>query len=115
MVMSTCPVFCILCHVPCTVNHLHTPLLYHSRYSDIISGKFKSGYNNMGIIEVDMFSPDVDNPHHPVAESFKDLLSEVAEQYDCTLLTFDVDRGVVSFSFDNEELMADIIRILRME
>lgn len=69
----------------------------------------------MGIIEVDMFSSDVNNPQHPVAESFKDLLTEVAEQYDCTLLTFDVQRGVVSFSFDNEELMADIIRILRKE
>ena len=69
----------------------------------------------MGIIEVDMFSSDVNSPQHPVAESFKELLTEVAEQYDCTLLTFDVQRGVVSFSFDNDELMADIIRILRME
>jgi hypothetical protein len=69
----------------------------------------------MGIIEVDMFSPDVTGTQHPVAESFRDLLTEVAEQFDCNLLTFDVRKGVVSFSFDNEELMADIIRTLRME
>ena len=69
----------------------------------------------MGIIEIDMFSSNVNNPQHPVAESFKDLLSEVAEQYECTLLTFDVHRGVVSFSFDNDELMANIIKILRTD
>ena len=69
----------------------------------------------MGIIEIDMFSPDVTGSQHPVAESFRDLLTEVAEQYDSNLLTFDVHKGVVSFSFDNEELMADIIKILRMD
>ena len=69
----------------------------------------------MGVIEVDMFSPDVTGSQHPVAESFRDLLTEVAEQYDCNLLTFEVNKGVVSFSFDNEELMADIIKILRMD
>lgn len=66
----------------------------------------------MGIIEVDMFSKDVDDPKHPVAESFRDLLTEVAEQYSCNLESFDVKRGVVSFSFDSDELMADIIKIL---
>lgn len=69
----------------------------------------------MGVIEVDMFSPDVNNNQHPVAESFKELLVDVAEQYGCNLLTFQVQRGVVSFSFDNDTLMADIIKILRMD
>ncbi len=68
--------------------------------------------SDMGIIEVDMFSKDVDDPKHPVAESFRDLLNEVAEQYSCSLESFDVKRGVVSFSFDSDELMADIIKIL---
>jgi hypothetical protein len=67
----------------------------------------------MGVIEVDMFSNDVDSAEHPTAESFKDLLKEVAEQYDCNLMTFDVRMGVVSFSFDNDELMADILKILQ--
>jgi hypothetical protein len=69
----------------------------------------------MGIIEVDMFSKDVDDAQHPVAESFRELLTEVAEQYCCNLESFEVNRGVVSFSFDNEELMADIIKILHLE
>jgi hypothetical protein len=69
----------------------------------------------MGIIEVDMFSKDVTGTQHPVAESFRDLLTEVAEQYECNLLTFEVNKGVVSFSFDNEVLMADIIKILQLD
>lgn len=69
----------------------------------------------MGIIEVDMFSSDVNTPSHPVAESFRELLTEVAEQYACSLLSFEVEKGVVSFEFDNDELMADIIKILHME
>ena len=69
----------------------------------------------MGIIEIDMFSPDVTGSQHPVAESFRELLAEVAEQYECNLLTFEVHKGVVSFSFDNEELMSDIIKILRVD
>ena len=69
----------------------------------------------MGIIEVDMFSRDVNDPQHPVAESFQELLVEVAEQYGCSLLSFSVNRGVVSFSFDNDELMANIIKILQID
>ena len=67
----------------------------------------------MGIIEIEMFSEDVDSPEHPVAESFRELLEEVAEQYDCQLTSFDVQGGMVSFSFDNDELIAEILRILR--
>lgn len=69
----------------------------------------------MGIIEVDMFDREVNDPQHPVAESFQELLVEVAEQYGCNLLSFSINRGVVSFSFDNDELMADIIKILKIE
>jgi hypothetical protein len=69
----------------------------------------------MGLIEVDMFSRDVNDVQHPVAESFRELLTEVAEQYCCNLDAFEVERGVVSFSFDSEELMADIIKILHLE
>ena len=69
----------------------------------------------MGIIEVDMFSKDVNDPQHPVAESFRELLIEVSEQYGCELLSFTVSHGVVSFSFDNEELMADIVKILQID
>jgi hypothetical protein len=67
----------------------------------------------MGIIEVDMFPADVDSPEHTVAESFKELLEEVAEQHKCHLTHFDVQRGMVSFSFDNDGLTAKILKILR--
>jgi hypothetical protein len=67
----------------------------------------------MGIIEVDMFSEDVDSPEHAVAEGFKELLEEVAEQYKCHLVHFDVQSGTVSFSFDDDELTAKILKILR--
>jgi len=69
----------------------------------------------MGIIEIDMFSSDVDSTEHPVAESFKELLEEVAEQYGCQLIYFNVRSGMVSFSFDNDELTAEILKILRSE
>ena len=67
----------------------------------------------MGIIEVDMFGEEVDDPDHPVAESFKGLLEEVAEQYNCRLTSFGIDHGTVSFSFDSDELTADILDVLQ--
>jgi hypothetical protein len=69
----------------------------------------------MGIIEVEMFSEDVDSPEHAMAESFKELLEEVAEQYECHLTHFDVQRGVVSFSFDDDGLTGKILKILQTE
>lgn len=67
----------------------------------------------MGIIEVDLFSEDVDSLDHPKVMEFKKLLQEVADDYDCNLISFDVDHGTVSFSFDNDELDAEILRILQ--
>lgn len=67
----------------------------------------------MGIIEVDMFEEDVDSLEHPVADSFRELLENVADQYNCHLLMFEVKKGTAIFSFDNEELTADILRVLQ--
>jgi len=69
----------------------------------------------MGIIEVDMFSDDVDGSGHPVAESFRELLEEVAESSHCKLQSFDVDHGTVMFSFDNDELTAEILKLLQTD
>lgn len=66
----------------------------------------------MGAFDIDMFSEDVDNREHPLAESFRELLEEVAEQYDCRLISFEINKGTVSFSFDSDKLTADILRIL---
>jgi hypothetical protein len=65
-----------------------------------------------GCIEVDMFSEDIDGDGHPVALSFREVLEEVAEEYGCALTHFEVHRGTVSFSFDDDGLMARILRIL---
>ncbi len=67
----------------------------------------------MGTIEVDLFTEDVDSLDHPLVVKFKKLLEEVAEDYHCELKSFDIDRGTVSFSFDNDELDAEILRILQ--
>lgn len=68
-----------------------------------------------GFIEVDLFPADVDSPEHPEAVNFRMLLEEVAGDYDCGLIFFDVHRGTVAFSFDSEELMAEILKILKDE
>ena len=66
----------------------------------------------MGVFEVDMFSKEVDSPYHPEAMRFRQLLEEVAEGFGCHLLSFSVDQGTVSFSYDNDELTAKILKIL---
>jgi hypothetical protein len=67
----------------------------------------------MGIIEVDLFSEDVDSLDHPEVVKFRRLLEEVADDYNCSLASFHIDQGTVSFSFDNDELDAEILRILQ--
>lgn len=69
----------------------------------------------MGVIEVDLFSENVDSPEHPEAVDFRDLLEAVADEYGCNLLTFEVERGMVAFSFDSDELTAEILKILQLE
>lgn len=66
-----------------------------------------------GYIEVDMFSSDVDDESHPEAVSLRELLEAVAFEYDCTLCSFEVRDGTAVFSFDSEELTAEILKLLR--
>lgn len=68
-----------------------------------------------GAIEVDMFPKEVDGLEHPEAIRFRKLLEEVAEDYNCSLVWFDVRRGTVRFAFDNDVLTAEIIRELEMD
>ncbi len=67
----------------------------------------------MGTIDVDFFPEEVDSPDHPEAIVLRTLLEQVADDFDCELLSFHVDRGTVSFSFDSDELTADILKILQ--
>ncbi len=66
-----------------------------------------------GLIEVDMFPEDVNSLDHPKVIHFKRILLEVAEEYDCFLVSFEIDHGIVTFSFNNDELTAEILTILQ--
>ena len=66
-----------------------------------------------GIFEVDLFTPEVNNISHPEAKKFQLLLKQVAEEYGCQLTFFQVQNGTVMFAFDNDALMADILKLLR--
>jgi hypothetical protein len=66
-----------------------------------------------GVIEVDLFDEDVNNPDHPEVLKFKELLLEVAEESHCQLLLFEVEAGTVSFAFDSDALTAKILRLLQ--
>jgi len=67
----------------------------------------------MGVIEVDLFPEDVDGPDHPKAAEFKLLLEQVADDHECRLLLFEVGHGTVAFSFDSDELTAQILKVLQ--
>jgi hypothetical protein len=66
-----------------------------------------------GCFEVDLFSSDVDGVDHPFASQFKDMLESVAEQYGCNLISFEVRKGIAIFSFDSDELNAEILALLK--
>jgi hypothetical protein len=69
----------------------------------------------MGIIEVDLFSEDVDSLDHPEVVKFKGLLEEVADEYHCHLISFEIERGTVLFSFGDDALDAEIVRLLQTD
>lgn len=64
------------------------------------------------MFEVDLFSEEVNNTDHPQAREFKRMLEAVAADFQCKLLSFDVDHGTVSFVFDSDELNAEILKVL---
>ncbi len=66
-----------------------------------------------GFIEVDLFPEEVDSLDDPEVIRFKKLLEEVAQEYHCSLVFFDVDCGTVIFSFDSDEITAKILTILQ--
>lgn len=67
----------------------------------------------MGVIEVDMFPEEVNNLDHPEVVKLHKVLEEVAGEYGCSLLSFDIERGTVYFSFDSDALTARVLKILQ--
>jgi hypothetical protein len=66
-----------------------------------------------GFFEVEMFAAEVDSKDHPHAAQFREMLENVAKEYKCALISFEVHEGTVTFSFDSDELNAEIIEILK--
>lgn len=66
-----------------------------------------------GFFEVEMFAAEVDSKGHPHAAQFREMLENVAKEYKCALISFEVHEGTVTFSFDSDELNAEIIEILK--
>ena len=69
--------------------------------------------NVSGLIEVNLFPPEVDSLEHPQVIGLRALLEDVAIEYHCRLLFFEIEHGTVSFSFDSDILMAEILKILQ--
>ena len=69
----------------------------------------------MGIIEIDMFPKDINSLDHPYVEQLRELLEEAAESYHCRLLSFEINHGTVSFSFDSDEMTAEIIKLIEVK
>ena len=68
--------------------------------------------DEFGYIEVDLFPSEINDPSHPEVIRFKSLLEDVAKEFNCNLTYFELDHGTVIFSFDSDELIAEILRIL---
>jgi len=48
-----------------------------------------------------------------MASQFKEMLEEAAADYDCELVSFSVDKGTVTFSFDDDVLTAKVLSMLQ--
>ena len=68
---------------------------------------------SQGTFEIDLFSSEVDSLDHPFVTQFREILEDLADEYCCSLTAFEIEKGTVSFSFDNEEITAEIVNILR--
>jgi len=66
----------------------------------------------MGMFEVDLFPEEVNSTDHPQVREFKEMLEAVAADFQCKLLSFEVDHGTVSFVFDSDELNAEILKVI---
>ncbi len=71
--------------------------------------------SSSGYIEVDLFPKEVDSLVHPEVIRIIQLLEDVAEEYHCNLVYFDIKEGTIIFSFDSDELTSEIVKVLQDE
>ncbi len=75
--------------------------------------KERIGMKSHGSFEIELFPSEVDALDHPFVTQFREILEDLAEQYRCSLTAFSIEKGTVSFAFDNEEITAEIVKLLR--
>ena len=73
----------------------------------------KDNENEYGYIEVDLFPTEINDLEHPEVIRFKKLLEDVAKEFNCDLTYFEIDHGTVIFSFNSDELIAEVLRMLK--
>ena len=62
---------------------------------------------------MNLFGEDVDSLEHPDVQEYYGILKEMAEAYGCNLTGFAIKKGVVLFSFDNNEILYDIMEDIK--
>jgi len=62
----------------------------------------------MGMMVMNLFEKTVDSLDDPKVKEFIGLLQNCAKAYKCKMRSFAIHKGVVFFSFDNEEIMRDL-------
>ena len=67
----------------------------------------------MGTIALNLFDKDVDSLDHPRVKEFLENLKKMADVYRCQVVRFAIDKGVVIFNIDNEEMCNDILNDLK--
>ena len=86
---------------------------HSGRRNDCIFEESQRMDEDTGLIEVDMFPSEINNLDHPEVLQFRELLEDVALANHCRLLFFDIENGIVNFSFDSDKLMANILKIFQ--
>jgi hypothetical protein len=67
----------------------------------------------MAALSLTMFAKDTNTVDVPYVSAFRHVLEQIAQDYGSSLIYFSVEHGMVSFSFDNEHVLYDIMEDIR--
>jgi hypothetical protein len=67
----------------------------------------------MAALSLTMFAKDTSSIDAPSVGAFRAVLEQIAKDYGSSLTYFSVEHGKVLFSFDNEQLLYDIMEAIR--
>jgi hypothetical protein len=63
----------------------------------------------MAALSLTMFAKDTNTIDAPYVSAFRTVLEQIAQDYGSSLTYFSVKHGKVLFSFDNEQVLYDIM------